>query len=413
MKNNFIDVSPPKPKAILAGVSLGLLDDTIDTTSDSMRELKALAETAGYEIIGEIVQNKHKKERATYFGSGKIEEIKELAKNAEAVIIDDEIMGSQERNLTNLIGKNIVDRTKLILNIFKMRAESKEGQLQVRLAELKYKMTRLAGEYYTGEMVKTSVGGGKRGVQESQLELDKRKLRYQIGIIQKELDEVRKIRHTKRKSRDKSDILQIALVGYTNSGKSTLLNTISGASVLAKDMLFATLDPFSIKFSLPSGREAVLCDTVGFIRKLPHSLIAAFSSTLEESLNCDILLHVIDSASHEYELHERIVDSLLEKLGASDKPILKVYNKTDISGLDDGISAKNNVGIEELLEQVEKIAYQNFIEIDLLIPYDKGHLLKQVFDIATVESETYEESGTKLHIKIEKQRVSQFEEYIV
>ena len=298
-------------RVLLAGVHTGRGDSLFDTTEDSMAELRELAKTAGAEVIAEVIQNKPDIESGTYMGEGKLAEIAEMIAPLEidTVIFDDELTGVQTRNIADLLGVKVVDRSMLILDIFAMRAKTGEGKLQVELAQLKYRLPRLRG--LGVQLSRTGGGIGTRGPGETKLESDRRHIRRRISALEGELRELDKRRSLLRKRRKKDGVITAALVGYTNAGKSTLLNALTDADVFAEDKLFATLDPTSRAIVLEDMRQILLVDTVGFIRKLPHHLVEAFKSTLEEAVAADLLLHVIDVSNPQYTDQIRVVDSVL------------------------------------------------------------------------------------------------------
>ncbi|MBE7062565.1 MAG: GTPase HflX, partial [Ruminococcaceae bacterium] len=298
-------------RAILVGAHRGLLNPLEDTTEESMHELAQLAETAGAEVLGEIVQNRDAADKATFIGEGKLLEVKEMAESLEAnlLIFDDELTGSQLKNIEKITECSVIDRSALILDIFAGRALSGEGKLQVELAQLKYSLPRLTGGYQS--LSRQGGGIGTRGPGETKLESDRRHIRGRISALEKEIEELSRHRELLRTRRRKNEVPTAALVGYTNAGKSTLLNALTDAGVLAENMLFATLDPTVRALAMEDGREALLIDTVGFIRKLPHHLIEAFKSTLEEAVTADVLLHVIDASSPEMDNQIAVVHRLL------------------------------------------------------------------------------------------------------
>lgn len=392
---------------MLAGVHLGLKNSLLDTTEDSIKELAELAETAGLSVVGTFVQNRHTLESGTYLGDGKLEEIAEYIKenDIEIIVFDDELSGMQTRNISSALKIPVIDRSGLILDIFAQRAQTKEGKLQVELAQLRYLLPRLVGSAAAAGVSRAGVGVGARGPGETKLETDKRQINSKISAIKEQLKEIEANRSVARKSRQKSGTQQVALLGYTNAGKSTLLNALTNSDVLAKDMLFATLDPTARKLVLEDGAEIVIIDTVGFIRKLPHHLIKAFSSTLEESLICDVLIHVIDSSSKEMNEQIAIVDNLLASLGASDKPIIKAYNKIDkiegelpADGI--GISAKNLINIDELLQKIQSTLPEKRSQMQILIPYNFGDINSKLHQIAQVMKEDFKNDGVYMEITI-------------
>ncbi len=389
-------------RVLLIGVHRGSQNPLEDSTADSMRELSELAETAGAEVLGEIVQNRDTVDRATYLGEGKLVEVQEAANalSANLLVVDDELTGSQLRNIENATGLNVIDRSALILDIFAGRALSGEGKLQVELAQLKYQLPRLAGGYTS--LSRLGGGIGTRGPGETKLESDRCHIRSRISALEREIETLRRHRALIRDRREKNEVPTAALVGYTNSGKSTLLNTLTGADALAKDMLFATLDPTARALRLADGREALLVDTVGFIRKLPHHLIEAFRSTLEEATNADVLVHVIDAACPETENQIAVVEKLLSQLGCDGKPKITVYNKCDL--LEDKpvppytsntvcISAKNNTGTDALLELLDLHLPGRRRKMHLLIPYANGNVLNMIRTSGDMISEEYTPEG--------------------
>ncbi|MDI6732203.1 MAG: GTPase HflX [Candidatus Margulisbacteria bacterium] len=314
-------------KAILAGVDLPSKNHI--PIEESLAELARLASTAGAIVVGRIQQKRQKPDLTYYIGSGKLEEIKALMAGTSAtmLIFDSEILPAQERNLEEALDIQIVDRTELILNIFAKHAKSREGKIQVELAKLQYQLPRLSGMW---EHLSRQRGGiGLREVGEKQIEIDRRIINKRISLLKKEIEKVRKERSARRENRRRNQIPSVALVGYTNSGKSTLLNVLTDAKVLTQDQLFATLDPTTRQLYLPNNRQIVLTDTVGFIQKLPHQLVEAFHSTLEEVIEADLLLHVVDAAHPYFEDQIKAVMTVLEELKCADKPILTIFNKAD------------------------------------------------------------------------------------
>ncbi len=390
-----------KERAILIG---------LDSSQTSMDELARLAETAGAEVLESVIQNRAKKDSATLFGSGKVDELKMLRQrmNANLFIVNDELSGAQQRNLEERLGTKVIDRSMLILDIFAQRAISYEGQLQVELAMLKYRLPRLIG--MGTEMSRIGGGGGigshTKGSGEKKLEVDKRYIRARIEELQSKIDEVAKQRNTRRQKRQRDRMPIVALVGYTNAGKSTLLNLLSGADVLAEDKLFATLDPVSRKVILPDGAEILLIDTVGFIDKLPHEFVDSFRSTLEEAKYADILLHVVDGAAVDAKQQINVVNNVIASLGAEDKPMIMVYNKSDkITELpaEDGgivISAANRIGIDRLLEKISETVHMLKNEVKLIVPYSAGKALDYLHRGGCVIEESYDAEGTVVAAKL-------------
>lgn len=374
-----------------------------DEGYDTIEELAELAKTAGANVVARSIQKRRTPDNATYIGSGKVDELSLLCSETEAelVIFDDELTGSQLRNLETRLGVKVIDRTALILDIFAQRAVSREGALQVELAQMKYNLTRLTGQ---GTALSRLGGGiGTRGPGEKKLEIDRRRIRRRIFELGEELKEVEKQRSLRRERREKNATPLVALVGYTNAGKSTFLNAVSNAGVLAEDKLFATLDPVVRQITLPNGLDILLSDTVGFINKLPHDLIEAFKSTLEEVSNADLILHVVDISCDHYDAQMRVVEDVIASLGAGDTPRINVYNKIDRidsrpRGTEDDafVSAATGEGMESLLERVEKLLSASHSTIELTIPYDKYEAVALLHSEARILSEEHTETGTKI-----------------
>ncbi len=390
---NIVEIKPDR--AVLAGIESA---DGYDTIS----ELAELCQTAGIKVVAKEQQRRRGVDAATYIGSGKAEELALLASACEAdiFVFDDELTAIQLRNLELVLGMPIVDRTMLILDIFAQRAQSREGKLQVELAQLKYRLPRLLG---MGKVLSRqgASGVGMRGPGEKKLEIDRRRIRRRVFELEQELAEIEKQRGLRRAKRSANPIPVVALVGYTNAGKSTLLNLLSGADALAEDKLFATLDPIVRKITLPNGSECLLSDTVGFINKLPHDLVNAFRSTLDEVNDADLVLHVVDSSSDYYEVQMRVVEEVLTSLGAMDTPRIDVFNKIDkpeakprTGGV--AISAANGTGIDSLLKAIEEALAKSQVKLDVVVPYDKHGAMQLIRQSATILQETHEEDGTHL-----------------
>ncbi len=384
-------------RAILAGIDQ-------NAGYDTLAELAALCDTAGIEVVGRELQRKRAPDSATYIGSGKAEEIKLTASAAEAdlIVFDDELTAIQMRNLEAVLSLPIIDRTMLILDIFASRAQSREGKLQVELAQLKYRLPRLLG---MGRVLSRqgASGVGMRGPGEKKLEIDRRRIKRRIYELEQELSEIDKQRELRREARTKNPVPIVSLVGYTNAGKSTLLNALSGSDALAEDKLFATLDPIVRRVRLPGGAECLVSDTVGFINKLPHDLVNAFRSTLEEVKNADLILHVIDSSSPYCDVQIRVVEDVLGSLGALDTPRVEVFNKQDAGGVFPGnrrnavaVSALNGGGLDGLLGLIEKMLAESQVRAEFLIPYEKYDAMRLVRSLGTVLSEAHEENGTRV-----------------
>lgn len=410
-----------KERVILAGVHTGKRDSLYDTTEESMEELCELAKTAGAETIATVIQNKTDIEAATYMGEGKLEEIKQLAEaeNADAVIFDDELSPVQIRNLSELLGVKVIDRTVLILDIFAAAAKSGEGKLQVELAQQKYLLPRLRG---MGAVLSRTGGGiGTRGPGETKLESDRRHISRRISALEEDIREIKKHRELLRSRRKKDGVITACLVGYTNAGKSSLLNVLTESCVLAEDKLFATLDTTSRALTLPDNRKILITDTVGFIRKLPHHLVQAFKSTLEEAVEADMLIYVIDAANPQYETHIKVVDSVLSDLGAGGKPTVYAYNKTDL--IDGGLlpAEKNNVEIsvktgknlDRLIELIAETAPGKKQEMTVLIPFNCGALVNELHEKQKILSEEYLPEGVKLTLLADKITYTRLKSYII
>lgn len=408
-------------RVLLAGVHTGCRDVLSDTTDESMAELSELVKTAGAEVVCEVVQNKSDLEAATYMGEGKLEEIREAceALDIDTVIFDDELSPIQLRNISDFLAVKVIDRTILILDIFAMRARSGEGKLQVELAQLKYRLPRLRG--LGTEMSRTGGGIGTRGPGETKLESDRRHINRRISALEAEIKELAKHRELIRSRRKKDGTITACLVGYTNAGKSSLLNKLTDADVLAENKLFATLDTTSRGLVLEDNRRILLTDTVGFIRKLPHHLVQAFKSTLEETVVADFLIHVIDASNSQYENHIKVVNSVLCDLGAAGKPMIEVYNKIDLlpddadfdgGGAGIGISVKENIGISELLAFICKVAPGRKKEVCVLIPYTEGALVSDLHKNQKILSEEYTPEGTMLRLLADSTAYTALKKYI-
>ncbi|MGN0164281.1 MAG: GTPase HflX [Candidatus Ornithomonoglobus sp.] len=401
-----------KEKVIIAGLHTGSRDYINDTTEESMRELAELVETAGGEVVCEVVQNRPAPDSGTYLGEGKLEEVKNAAQSlgAALVVFDDELSPAQLRNVNEFLGVRVLDRSMLILDIFAMRARSGEGKLQVELAQLKYQLPRLHG--WGLEMHRLGAGIGTRGPGETQLETDRRHIRTRIAALEAEIKEIKKHRGLLRARREKDGVITAALVGYTNAGKSTLLNRLTDAGVFAEDKLFATLDTTSRAITLEDNRRIILIDTVGFIRKLPHYLIEAFKSTLEEAASADFLLHVVDVSAAETDNQITVVNNVLDEIGAGGKPVINVYNKCDLNPeympADGGkakhvfISAKTGKGLKELMQAIADTAPGKKSKHRLLIPYSEGGVLNALHSGEKILSEEYTAEGTEVEVLLDE-----------
>lgn len=402
-------------KAVLACVDTGEFNAEI-----SIAELAELAETANAEVVGEIIQKKTSYDPATCMGAGRLEELKEQLDvlDAELVIFDHELTGVQVRNIEEILGIRVIDRTTLILDIFAQRARTKEGKLQVELAQQKYRLPRLVG---MGTALSRLGGGiGTRGPGETKLETDKRHIRKRITYLENELEELKKHRNFSRSRRKKDGVLCAAIVGYTNVGKSTLMNALTDAGVLAENKLFATLDITSRSIQLPDGRSIMLIDTVGLIRRLPHNLVEAFKSTLEEAAAADIILNVQDLSSHEREQQAEVTSKLLSELGCDGIPVINVMNKSDAAlnldtiFEDDStviISAREQTGFERLLNCIMKKLPETAKRMKLLIPYENTAFINRIRSEGKIFSEEYTENGTLIDALVDIKLIKDADKY--
>jgi len=415
-----------RERAVLVGIDRERADWPIE---ESLDELERLANTAGADVLARITQRMDRPHPRTFIRSGKAEEIAQTAKSLEAtmVVFDDELTPSQQANLEGIIpDAKVMDRTALILDIFAMHAESREGKLQVELAQLEYVLPRLKGMW--GHLERERLGGGRGtrfGAGESQLETDRRLARKRISELKSDLKHVSGERELQRKRRARSGVFRVALVGYTNAGKSTLLNALTGAGVLAEDMLFATLDSTTRRLDLPEGRQVTITDTVGFINKLPHGLVEAFKSTLDEVNEADLLLHVTDAGAPQREAQMQSVREVLEEIGAHTKPGLIVFNKVDrtdestVAALRKRypnaafVSALEGDGVDELVDRIADEAAKGSITVTALLPYTRGELVKLAHERTQILSERHTEEGTLLVMRVPSGLESSFEEYAV
>ncbi len=418
-ENNEI-IKDEEYSAILVGLALN------EDISYSMEELAGLAEAAGVEVLGQLIQNLERPNSATFIGKGKVEELAELCMNMEAdtVIFNDELSGMQIRNLEDRLGVRVIDRTILILDIFARRATSREGKLQVELAQLQYRMPRLLG---FGQSLSRLGGGiGTRGPGEKKLETDRRHIAKRMDDIRKELANLKNTRSVQRSQREKSGIPVVALMGYTNSGKSALMNRLLSLSekedkvVMEKDMLFATLDTQQRNIHIDKNHEFILIDTVGFVSKLPHSLVQAFKATLEEVTYADLLLHVVDAAYENYDFHIDVTNKVINEIGAGGKEKLMVYNKIDLidelpidaTGHDCAyISAKNGDNIEKLMEMIREKIFDSHVVADLLIPYSRGDISSYLCEKAVVLEMDYKEDGTYFKVELNEADYNRLKKY--
>ncbi|MCI9466240.1 MAG: GTPase HflX [Ruminiclostridium sp.] len=412
-------------RAVLVGLSAYSLPREDNASDTTLEELADLVETAGGECVGMILQQRDAPEARTFIGEGKVAETRELvaAQEADLVVFDNELSPSQQRVLTEDIGVQVIDRAGLILDIFAQRARTREGRLQVELAQYKYLLPRLTGMW--GHLVRQTASGGKspigtRGPGETQLETDRRHIRRKIAKLTEELEEVRRVRAVQRDRREKNEVPVVAIVGYTNAGKSTLLNALTGAEIPARNRLFDTLDTTTRMLEISDTCTVLISDTVGFIRKLPHHLVEAFKATLEELTFADLILHVIDASNPEWREQAQVVEGLIAQLGAETTPRMDVFNKSDIyvgdirpHGEDIvSISARTGEGLPELLRMIGKRLDGGQHRVQLALPYDKGGVLDMLYQEAKVEKVEY---GAAIDVTVvcSEKTAGQIKEYIV
>ena len=409
--------SDEKERCILVSVETGYFDAEL-----SINELEQLAETAGAEIYGKMIQKRGKPENTTYIGEGKLYELRDMCKSADIdlLIFDGELTPSQQRNIEYFTDVRVIDRTTLILDIFALNARTGEGKLQVELAQLKYMLPRLSGKGTS--MSRLGGGIGTRGPGESKLESDRRHIRRRIKSLEDALENVVKRRSLLHKRREKTGVTTVAIVGYTNAGKSTLLNALTDAGVLTENKLFATLDPTSRALKLPDGRSVILVDTVGFISRLPHSLVESFKSTLEEVVYADLILNVCDASNPDYEQQIEVTLDTIKELGASDKPVLTVFNKCDLTpnlhffSVDRNtvrISAKTGEGLPALLEKIASMLENTRRRVKLIIPYSDGNLTSRIRNEGELISEEYTPDGIMLDAVLDSGFLNLVKDYIV
>ncbi len=412
-------------RAVLVGLAADTMEERERSSDTTLDELEALLETAGGVCLGKMLQNKRAPDPRSFIGEGKVREVKALleANGCSLAVFDNELSPSQLRALEEDLGVHVLDRSQLILDIFATRARTREGRLQVELAQYNYLLPRLTGMWT--HLVRQTASGGKspigtRGPGETQLETDRRHIRRKIQKLEEELEDVRRVRGTQRRAREKNGVPVIALVGYTNAGKSTLLNRLTGAGIEANDRLFDTLDTTTRKLTLAPGSEALLSDTVGFIRKLPHHLVEAFKATLEELTFADVLLHVIDSSSPERDTQTDVVRRLIAELGASGTPCIDVYNKADVCPDPAGIprspdsvaiSAKTGEGTDRLLEKIVQVLDRGKKRVTLTLPFSAGALLDLLHREAEVHAVNYTESGIAVDVTVRQDQWGTVRQY--
>lgn len=412
-------------RSILIGMEWGR-NDSLWTVDDSLEELKQLADTAGATVIKKFIQKRSKPDPAFFIGRGKVQELALYAQqeNIDLCIFDDELSPAQQRNIESVMGIRILDRTALILDIFAQRARTNEGKLQVELAQLQYTLPRIMGK---GLMLSRLGGGiGTRGPGETKLEVDRRRIRDRIAFIKEQIEKVKAVRSLHRSKRKKNNVFEVSLVGYTNAGKSTLLNTLTNSDIYAKDQLFATLDPTTRQLTLPNKQEIIITDTVGFIQRLPHQLIAAFRSTLEVVTEADLLVHVIDVSHELYKEQAAAVHEVLKEIGAETKPVITVYNKIDKLPQDSKladrlaleedtvcISAAKKLNLESLQQMIESHLKSKAVEVILCIPYAETAKAAQLHETANVLEQEYTENGAVMKVILPVEDLEAYNEYIL
>ncbi|MBQ7264723.1 MAG: GTPase HflX [Firmicutes bacterium] len=418
----MFETEKQKERLILIGIDN---DASVFDIENSLKELEELAKTAGAEAVGYMTQKKDTPDKATYFGKGKLEELKNYIefKEADGVLCDDDLSPAQIRNLERILKVKIISRTLIILDIFAMRAASAEGKVQVELAQLKYSLTHLTG--HGREMSRLGGGIGTRGPGEKKLEIDKRLISDRISELNKHLKQIEHHRTVLRQKREKNKIPVVALVGYTNAGKSTLLNKLTGSGVLAEDKLFATLDTTTREYISAGGAKYLLTDTVGFIQKLPHGLIKAFRATLEEVKYADVLIHMVDASNPNRNEHILTVYQTLKELGAADKPTITFYNKMDAPDIEMPLlpdrnalktlmgSVKGEVGLEELVTQTEEAVKSLKRSVKVLIPYSEGKMLSLIHGNCEIVSSSNEEQGYFFELYTDTETYNRLERYIL
>jgi GTP-binding protein HflX len=425
-----VDLAVVEQRALLVGTGIGTRD--AEEAEQSLEELARLVDTAGAEPVELVLQRRDRPDPATYIGSGKAKELQELAQalDVDLVVFDDELTPAQQRNLEQLFSCDVVDRVALILDIFAQHAHSQEGMVQVELAQLRYRLPRLRGR--GTELSQQGAGGGARGglvgtrgPGETQLEVDRRRILERVRRLEKDLERLAKRRATQRKARQRREVTTLALVGYTNAGKSTLLNVLTRSDVLVEDRLFSTLDPSTRRLRLPGGEVVLLSDTVGFVRRLPHQLVEAFHSTLEEVVDADLLVHVVDASSADAEEQIAAVHDVLEEIGAGAVPELVVVNKTDAADPVDvrklldahpgsvAVSASTGDGVDDLLAALGVRLRALVPIVELEVPYDRGDVVAALHREGEVLVEVHDDSGTRVRARLPRVDVARFAEFVV
>jgi GTP-binding protein HflX len=412
---------------VLVGVAIPPV--SVGEAEASLEELAALADTAGADEAERVLQRRQEPDPATFVGKGKAQELRDLSNtvDADTVIFDDELSPAQSRNLEKILGRTAIDRTALILDIFAQHAHTQEGKAQVELAQLRYRLPRLRGK---GTALSQQAGGiGTRGPGETQLEVDRRRLVRRVTKLESDLKDLTKNRRTQRKARARSRLPTITIVGYTNAGKSTLLNRLTDAGVLVQDRLFATVDPTTRRLDLPGGERVLLTDTVGFVRKLPHQLVQAFRSTLDEVAEADLLLHVVDASAPDPVAHMDAVRAVLRDIGADDVPELIAFNKADLVGRSSAdpdqarrllqchpgsvlLSAESGEGVDRLVAAIGDRLREMTHVVELVVPYDRGDVVAAVHRQGEVVSESHDPDGTRLWARIRPEDLGRFSEFV-
>jgi GTPase len=418
-----VDFGVVRQRALLVGTGTGTR--SLSEAEASLSELALLADTAGADPVESVLQRRDTPDPATYIGAGKADELRGLADalDIDVVVFDDELTPAQQRNLEKKFGRDVVDRVALILDIFAQHARSQEGMVQVELAQLRYRLPRLRGR---GVELSQQAGGiGTRGPGETQLEVDRRRIQRRMHKLEDQLDRLARTRATQRKARGRRGLPTVSLVGYTNAGKSTLLNRLTKADVLVEDRLFSTLDPTTRRLHLPGGETALVGDTVGFVRRLPHELVEAFKSTLEEVARADLLLHVVDGSAHDAEDQVRAVRAVLHEIGADDRPELLVVNKIDVADpgeIDDllaahagavAVSASTGEGVEKLAEAIGTRLRALDPVVELAVPFERGDVMAALHREGDVLVEVHGDGDTRVRARIPESGVSRFREFVV
>jgi GTP-binding protein HflX len=416
------DFTVVRQRALLVGTGFGA--PSIEAAEESLEELALLTETAGAEPVHLTLQRRTTPDPATYVGKGKAEELRELSEglDIDVVVFDDELTPAQQRNLEKLFARDVVDRVALILDIFAQHATSQEGMLQVELAQLRYRLPRLRGRGI--QLSQQGAGIGTRGPGETQLEVDRRRILRRVQQLERDLKTLAKTRRTQRKSRVRQGLARVALVGYTNAGKSTLLNRLTHSDALVEDQLFSTLDPTTRRLRLPGGETVLVSDTVGFVQRLPHQLVEAFRSTLVEVVDADLLIHVVDASRHEAEARIAAVHAVLAEIGADEQPELMVWNKRDLAPVADieqllahargsvAVSGATGEGIDQLrLVIAERLRALDRL-VELMVPYDRGDVLAALHRDGEVLVEVHDEGGTRVRARLSDPVLSRFRGFV-